>query len=98
MDADERQALIAIAVLAARADEQQLESERTEVEAIARGLATQVPGTVERARLGELARLLRTPERRRQALDGALAVCRADGALSATEHEFLDVLARELGV
>jgi uncharacterized protein (DUF697 family)/tellurite resistance protein len=98
MDADERQALIAIAVLAARADEHQLEAERVEVEAIARGLAAQVPGTVERARLAEVARPLRTPERRRQAWDGALAVCRADGALSAPEHEFLDALARELGI
>jgi uncharacterized protein (DUF697 family)/tellurite resistance protein len=98
MDADERQALIAIAVLAARADEEQLEAERAEVEAIARGLESEVPGAVERARLAELARTLRSPERRRQAWDGALAVCRADGALSAAEHGFLDDLARELGI
>lgn len=98
MDDAERKALIGIAVLAARADEDQLESERGEVEAIARGLAAEVPGEVERARLGELARALRTPERRRQALDGALAVCRADGKLSGVEHAFLDDLARELGL
>lgn len=98
MDDAERKALIGIAVLAARADEDKHEREHAEVEAIARGLAAEVPGTVERTRLGELARTLRTPERRRQALDGALAVCRADGSLSKAEHEFLDALARDLGL
>jgi len=98
MDDHERQALIGIAVLAARADEEQLDLERSEVEAIARGLEGEVPGEVDAGRLGELARSLRTPERRRQAFDGALAVCRADGRLVDAERRFLDALARELGL
>lgn len=98
MDAIERDALIGIAVLAARADEEQLDRERSEVEAIARGLAAELPGTVDARRLGEFSRSLRTPERRRQAFDGALAVCRADGRLSPPEHAFLERLAAELGL
>jgi len=94
----ETQALVSIAVLAAHADGHQVESERGEVEAVARGLSAALPGTVERARLSELARALRSPQVRERTFETAVAVCNCDGALSAEERTFLSELARELGI
>jgi len=94
----ETQALVSIAVLAAHADGHQVESERGEVEAVARGLAASVPGKVERARLAELARSLGSPQARERAFALAVAVCDCDSALSSEERTFLAELARELGL
>lgn len=98
MGDDEKQSSIAIAVLAAQADGLRSDAEHEELLAIAQGLATEVPGQVVRARLGEFARGLRSPQTRRAAYDTALAVCRADGELAESEREFLSELARELGL
>jgi uncharacterized protein (DUF697 family)/tellurite resistance protein len=98
MSPQENEAQVAIAVLAAHADGHQVESERDEVEAISRGLVSSVPGTVDRARLPELARALRSPDGRRRAFETAVAVCDSDGALSDPERAFLAELARELGI
>jgi uncharacterized protein (DUF697 family)/tellurite resistance protein len=98
MTTQETQALVSIALLAAHADGRQVESERGEVEAVAKGLAATVPGSVERARLPELARALRSPELRQRAFETAVAVCESDAGLSAEERAFLGELGRELGL
>ncbi len=98
MTPQESQALISIAVLAAHADGRQVESERGEVEAVAKGLAASVPGSVERARLPEFARALGSPEMRQRAFETAVAVCQSDAGLSAEERAFLTVLGKELGL
>jgi uncharacterized protein (DUF697 family)/tellurite resistance protein len=98
MTPQETQALVSIALLAAHADGRQVEAERGEVEAVAKGLAASVPGAVERSRLAELARALRSPEARQRAFETAVAVCESDAGLSAEERAFLGELGRELGL
>lgn len=98
MNTQESEALLSIAVLAARADGARVPAEREELEAIAGGLAAELPGGAERARLGDYARALLSPDAREDAFQSALAVCEADGKLSSAERALLSELAGELGL
>lgn len=98
MTHDDAQAIIAIAALAAGADENQGEAERQSIAAAAQrlGLPTDTPLLGE----GDVARLahsLSSDEARVAAYDVAAAVCHADGALNPREAAFLTALSRELG-
>lgn len=98
MNQQEREAVLALAVLAAGADGARVEAESAEIEAIAAGLASTLPGAVDRGRMPELTRALLSPRAREQAYETAVAVCDADGSLTGPEREFLAGLAAELGL
>ena len=92
------EALLALAVLAARADAEGVEAEASELEELAGGLAAELPQGAEPGRLAEYVDRLRAPETRHQAYGTALAVCRADGKLSRPERAFLQELGDSLGL
>jgi uncharacterized protein (DUF697 family)/tellurite resistance protein len=106
MDPQNQRAVLAVALLAARADgmrdERERESFRAAVERIqAEGLDSEALwGEVESGArdLARTARELTTPETRELAYELATCVCDADGAANEKERAFLAELARELGL
>jgi len=95
---DRTDALLALAVLAARADAEGVEAETSELEQLAGRLASELPRGADPARLPDYASRLQPPETRHQAYGTALAVCRADGKLSKRERAFLQELGGALGL
>ena len=89
---------LALAVLAARADEAGVPAEAEELEQLASNLAAELPGEVDSAHMADYAEALSAPERRHGAYATALAVCRADGKLSKRERAFLRELGGALGL
>ena len=102
MDAEQK-ALLTIAVLAARCDNQQSEAERLAIANVALGDAGAVESLVSAAQAGSatlesaVAALI-TPENRNLAYAAATAVCNADGASNAEELKFLESLRVALGL
>jgi uncharacterized protein (DUF697 family)/tellurite resistance protein len=104
MNTADRAPLIAIAMLAARADGATDSAEQRAVQAVVdrlgspdvTRLAEQVAGG--RLRVGDLATRLSDDEARHTAYEGALAICRADGVLNAAEQAFLEELRAALGL
>ena len=98
MNTTDRAPLIAIAMLAARADGRTDSAEQAAVEAVVARLgspdvsrlAEQVAGGQLRA--ADLAGRLSDDEARRTAYDGALAICNADGPANPDEQAFLEQL------
>ncbi len=104
MNTADRAPLIAIAMLAARADGRTDSAEQAAVDAVVTKmgspdvsrLAEQVDGG--QLEVADLARRLSDDEARRTAYAGALAICNADGPANGAEQEFLDELRDALGV
>jgi uncharacterized protein (DUF697 family)/tellurite resistance protein len=104
MNNDEKQAVVATALMAAFADGAQVERERDEIRRIVDGVAGGDSGHAARLQdvlLGrmsarDVAAQLHSPEARTMAFEMAVCVCDADGAQSAAEKRFLADLAREL--
>jgi len=98
MNTADRAPLIAIAMLAARADGRTDSAEQAAVEAVVAKmgspdvskLAEQVAGGG--LRVADLAARLSDDEARHTAYDGALAICNADGPANPAEQAFLDEL------
>ncbi len=106
MDTQNRRALLAITLLAARADGARDEREKEAIHAAigrirAEGLdAEALWNEVESGRrdLAQSARELTTPEARELAYELAVCACDADGATNEKERAFLGELARTLGL
>jgi len=104
MNTTDHAPLIAIAMLAARADGSTDSAEQAAVNAVVARmgspdvsrLAEQVAGGQIRA--ADLARKLSDDEARQTAYDGALAICNADGPANAAELAFLEELRDALGI
>lgn len=104
MNTTDRAPLIAIAMLAARADGRTDSAEQAAVDAVVATLgspdvtrlAEQVAGG--RIRAADLAGRLSDDEARRTAYDSALAICNADGPANAAEQAFLEELRGSLGL
>ena len=104
MNTTDRAPLIAIAMLAARADGRTDSAEQAAVDAVVAKmgspdvsqLAAQVAGGA--LRVTDLAARLSDDEARHTAYNGALAICNADGPANAAEQAFLDELRRSLGI
>jgi len=100
--------IIAIAALAAQADGQQDDHERTRIVEMAAGLglsdasstlASSMAVKVDRhAAAARLAERLSTPQARQAAYDTAVSVCHADGWVNPSEAEFLRMLALALEI
>ena len=100
--------IVAIAALAAQADGQQDDGERTRISEMAAGLGLAEPSVVQAttmaAKVGDHAALARLTERlsdaaaRQAAYDTALSVCYADGSVNLSEAAFLRTLATALGI
>ena len=92
-------ALLALAVLAARADGTDSKGpEQDELEKLAADLAAAIPTGASNERRDDYVELLRGPETHREAYATALGVCRADGKLSKRERRFLRELGGDLGL
>ena len=104
MNTADRAPLIAIAMLAARADGAADSNERRAVDAVVVRLGspdvTKLAEQVARGqlRVADLAARLSDDEARRVAYEGALAIVNADGAANAAEQAFLDELREALGL
>ncbi len=104
MNANDRAPLIAIAMLAAKADGRTDSAEQAAVQAVitkmgspdVSRLAEQVAGG--NLRVADLAARLSDDEARRTAYQGALAICNADGPANAPELAFLEELRGALGI
>jgi len=104
MNTADRAPLIAIAMLAARADGRTDSTEQKAVEAVVERLgnpdvthlALQVAGG--KLRVADLASRLSDDEARRVAYEGALAICNADGVVNPAETAFLEELRSALGL
>jgi uncharacterized protein (DUF697 family)/tellurite resistance protein len=104
MNTTDRAPLIAIAMLAARADGSTDSAEQAAVNAVVTRmgspdvsrLAEQVAGGQLRA--ADLAAKLSDDEARQTAYQGALAICNADGPANAAELKFLEELREALGI
>jgi uncharacterized protein (DUF697 family)/tellurite resistance protein len=104
MNTTDHAPLIAIAMLAARADGSTGSAEQRAIDAVVAKigspdvsrLAEQV--TKGQIKVADLAASLSDDEARRTAYDGALAICNADGAANAAELAFLEELRRALGI
>ena len=104
MNTTDHAPLIAIAMLAARADGRIDSPEQKAVDAVVARignpdvtrLAQQVAGG--QLRVADLASRLSDDEARRVAYEGALAICNADGVLAPTEAAFLEDLRTALGL
>lgn len=107
MTATEQQAILRIALLAAFADGQKHERERTEIKRIADGLG-QAEGVhlptlyqdvlLKRVNLDNAVPQLASSDARLLAYEMAVCVCDADGAQSPAEQAFLADLGRRLGL
>jgi len=104
MNATDHAPLIAIAMLAARADGSSGSAEQRAVDAVVARIGnpdvTRLAQQVEAGQLkvADLAAKLSDDEARRTAYEGALAICNADGAVNATELAFLEELRSALGI
>ena len=104
MNTTDHAPLIAIAMLAARADGRADSTEQKAVEAVVgrtgnpdvTRLAQQVAAG--QLRVADLASRLSGDEARRVAYEGALAVCNSDGVVNASESAFLEELRTALGL
>jgi len=104
MNTTDHAPLIAIAMMAARADGRADSNEQKAVDAVVERLgnpdvtrlALQVAGG--KLRVADLASRLSDDEARRVAYEGALAICNADGVLNAAEAAFLEELRSALGL
>jgi uncharacterized protein (DUF697 family)/tellurite resistance protein len=104
MNAADHAPLIAIAMLAARADGSTDSAEQAAVDAVVARmgspdvsrLAEQVAGG--QIRVADLAAKLSDDEARQTAYQGALAICNADGPANAAELSFLGELRNALGI
>jgi len=107
MNENETRAVLTVSLLAAFADGQKHERERSEIRRIAEGLSqsggVHLPTLyqdvlLKRVTLAGVAPALEGDEARQLAYEMAVCVCDADGALSEAESAFLAALARELGL
>jgi uncharacterized protein (DUF697 family)/tellurite resistance protein len=104
VNTQDRAPLIAIAMLAARADGATDGAEQRAVQAVVERLGSpDVSRLAEQVAAGQLrvrdlAARLSDEEARRMAYEGALAICRADGALNTAEKAFLEELRVALGL
>ena len=104
MNTADRAPLIAIAMLAARADGRTDSAEQAAVDAVVTQmgspdvsrLAEQVAGG--QLRVADLAAKLSDDEARRTAYNGALAICNSDGPANPAEQAFLEELREALGL
>ncbi len=104
MNTIDHTSLIAIAILAARADGSVDSAEQRAIDAVVArtgnpdvtGLAQQVAAG--QLRVADLASRLSDGEARRVAYEGALAIVNADGSANASEQAFLDELRTALGL
>jgi uncharacterized protein (DUF697 family)/tellurite resistance protein len=104
MNTTDHAPLIAIAMMAARADGRSDSTEQQAVQAVVERignpdvtrLAQQVAAG--QLRVADLASRLSDDEARRVAYEGALAVCNADGVVNASEQAFLEELRTALGL
>jgi len=104
MNTTDHAPLIAIAMLAARADGRADSTEQKAVDAVVARLgnpdvtrlALQVAGG--KLRVADLASRLSDDEARRVAYEGSLAICNADGTINAAETAFLEELRAALGL
>jgi uncharacterized protein (DUF697 family)/tellurite resistance protein len=104
MNTTDRAPLIAIAMLAARADGRTDSAEQAAVDAVVEKmgspdvsrLAEQVAGG--QLHVADLASKLSDDETRHTAYNGALAICNADGPANAAELAFLEELRKALGL
>jgi uncharacterized membrane protein YebE (DUF533 family) len=104
MNTTDHAPLIAIAMLAARADGRIDSTEQQAVDAVVARignpdvtrLAQQVAAG--QLRVADLASRLSDDEARRVAYEGALAICNSDGAVNAAEQAFLEELRAALGL
>jgi uncharacterized membrane protein YebE (DUF533 family) len=104
MNTSDRAPLVAIALLAARADGQSQDKEQATISAVVERIGspdvsrlTEQVGSGQ-VQLSALASRLSDDEARRLAYETALAVCHADGALNPAEQRFLDELRQALGL
>ena len=106
MTDQERQAIMALAIMAAFADDRNEAAERDEVKRVADSLSRDSDVNVaalyqdvllKRATLDSAVTALASPETRRLAYELAVGVCNADGALSDGERTFLYALETRLG-
>jgi uncharacterized protein (DUF697 family)/tellurite resistance protein len=104
MNARDNAPLIAIAMLASRADGATGSAEQRAVDAVVARIGnpevTRLAGQVESGQIGvaELARMLSDDEARRIAYEGALSIVDSDGVASAAEQAFLRELREALGI
>ena len=108
MTAEQQQALLTIALLAAFADGNKADAEREEIRRIADSLSTQegAPNLsrlyqdvlLKRVQLGSAVEKLTDSSHRQLAYEMAVCVCDADGKQSTAEHAFLIDLRRQLAV
>lgn len=104
MNTNDRPPLVAIALLAARADGQSQDKEQATINAVVERIGSpDVSRLTEQVAAGQvqlsaLAARLSDDEARRLAYETALAVCHADGALNPAEQKFLDDLRQALGL
>lgn len=102
MNPTDRDAIVTICVLAARADGTRDTPETAQFERIIADLGvtdlSAILARVDTSGVGEVARRLSTPEARRTAYETALAVCYADGDLNPAERAFLEGLRGDLGL
>lgn len=104
MNTTDHAPLIAIAMLAARADGRIASTEQQAVDAVVARignpdvtrLAQQVAAG--QLRVADLASRLSDDEARRVAYEGALAICNADGVVNASESAFIEELRTALGL
>ena len=108
MTAEQQQALLTIALLAAFADGNKADAEREEIRRIADSLSAQegAPNLsrlyqdvlLKRVQLGSAVEKLTDSSHRQLAYEMAVCVCDADGKQSTAEHAFLVDLRRQLAV
>lgn len=104
MNSSDRAPLVAIAMLAARADGQSHDKEQATIDAVIERiglpdvsrLTKQVAGG--QLQVADLASRLSDDEARKLAYETALAICNADGALNSAERSFIDQLRQALGI
>ena len=104
MNTSDRAPLVAIAILAARADGQSQAQEQSTIDAVVAKIGSpDVSRLTEQVmssqvQLSSITARLSDDEARQLAYETALAVCHADGALNAAEQRFLDELRQALGL
>lgn len=104
MNATDHAPLIAIAMLAARADGSSGSAEQRAIDAVVAKIGspdvTRLAQQVESGQItvADLAARLSDDEARQTAYDGALAICNADGAANPAELAFLEQLRGALGI
>ena len=106
MDITEQKAVLTLAMMAAFADGQDSEAERSALRNMAESFGPDPRINIweiyqdviaRRCTVGDIVPQLVTPEARTMAYDMASAVCEADGAVTADERAFLDSLRAALG-